>query len=170
MMLEGGVDYRRQRMAGTGVWHVPADARADAALDEAFFRLSEGAAPGPRDLLVMGRRFHLPLAAGRVCRFDFDALCAQARGAGDYLALATHFEALVLDAVPRLSPDNFDKARRFMVLVDALYEHRVKLIASAEAAPDALYLAGEGSWAFERTSSRLMEMQTPEFLDLPHLT
>ena len=170
LMLEGGVDYRRRRLAGTGVWHVPADARADSALDAAFLRLSEGATPRPRTLLVMGRQFQVPLAAGRVCRFDFESLCAQARGAGDYLALATHFEALVLDAVPRLSPDNFDKARRFMVLVDALYEHRVKLVASADAPPDALYRAGEGSWAFERTSSRLIEMQSQEFLDLPHLT
>ncbi len=170
MMLEGGIDYRRQRFGSAGVWHVPPDARADRALDEAFDRFAEGAKPGPRTLMVMGRQFHVPLAAGPVCRFDFEALCAQARGAGDYLALATHFDALVLDAVPRLSPDNFDKARRFMILVDALYEHRVKLIASAEAQPDALYRAGEGSWAFERTSSRLMEMQTQEFLDLPHLT
>jgi cell division protein ZapE len=170
LMMEGDVDYRRQRMGTAGVWYVPADAAADRALDEAFDRLSEGAMPGPRMLIVMGRRFHVPLAAGKVARFDFEALCAQARGANDYLALATHFEALVLDGVPRLSPDNFDKARRFMVLIDALYEHRVKLIASAEAAPDALYLAGEGSWAFERTSSRLMEMQSQEFLDLPHLT
>jgi cell division protein ZapE len=170
LMIEGGVDYRRGRLAGTKVWHVPCDARADEALDAAFTRLAEGAPRGPRTMMVMGRRFNVPLAAGKVARFDFEALCAQARGANDYLALATHFEALVLDGVPRLSPDNFDKARRFMILVDALYEHRVKLVASADALPDALYRQGEGSWAFERTSSRLQEMQSQDYLDLPHLT
>ena len=112
----------------------------------------------------------MPLAAGRVARFDFARLCGQALGAGDYLALATHFDALVLDGVPRLSPDNYDKARRFIVLVDALYEHRVKLVASAEAAPDALYRSGEGAKAFERTATRLQEMQSQEYLELPHLT
>ena len=111
-------------------------------------------APRPR-CLVMGRRFRVPQAAGGVARFDFAALCGTALGAGDYLALATHFHALVLDSVPRLTPDNFDEARRFIVLIDALYEHRVKLVASAEAAPDALYRSGEGAQAFERTASRL---------------
>jgi cell division protein ZapE len=170
MVIEGGRDYRRQRMAGVGTWHVPADWRAERALDEAFSRLAEGAAPGPRTLLVMGRAFTVALAAGSVARCDFDALCGRPLGAGDYLALATHFEALVLDGVPRLSPANFDVARRFIVLVDALYEHRVKLVASADAAPDALYERGEGAKAFERTASRLQEMQSAEYLDLPHLT
>jgi cell division protein ZapE len=110
------------------------------------------------------------MAAGPVARFDFAALCGQALGAGDYLALATHFEALVLDAIPKLSPDNFDEARRFITLVDALYEHRVKLVASAEAAPDTLYRSGEGARAFERTASRLAEMQSLAYLELPHLT
>jgi cell division protein ZapE len=110
------------------------------------------------------------VAAGCVARFDFDALCGQPLGAGDYLALATHFHALVLDGVPKLSPDNFDVARRFIVLIDALYEHRVKLVASAAAAPDALYRRGEGADAFERTSSRLQEMQSLEYLEKLHLT
>jgi cell division protein ZapE len=105
-----------------------------------------------------------------VARFDFAALCGQPLGAGDYLALATHFEALVLDGVPRLSPDNFDEARRFITLIDTLYEHRVKLVASADAAPDALYRRGEGAQAFERTASRLQEMQSAEYLALEHLT
>jgi cell division protein ZapE len=170
LMLEGGRDYRRQRAVGSPTWHVPAGGRAERALDEAFDRLADGATPGPRTLSVMGRKLHVPHAAGRVARFDFAELCAQARGANDYLALATHFEALVLDGVPRLSPDNFDKARRFMVLVDALYEHRVKLVASADAMPDALYREGEGSWAFARTASRLQEMQSDDYLALPHLT
>jgi cell division protein ZapE len=170
LLVEGDRDYRRQRLHGVATWHVPPDARADRALDEAFATLAGGAPAGPRTLMVMGRAFHVPLAAGPVARFDFSTLCAQALGAGDYLALATHFEALVLDAVPRLSPDNFDEARRFIVLVDALYEHRVKLVASAEAPPDALYRSGNGAQAFERTSSRLLEMQSREYLELAHLT
>jgi cell division protein ZapE len=170
LILDGDHDYRRQRLAGTATWHVPADGRAERALDDAFARLSNGAPAAPRTLMVMGRAFHVPLAAGKVARFDFSALCAAALGAGDYLALATHYEALVLDAIPRLSPDNFDEARRFIVLVDALYEHRVKLVASADAVPDALYRRGENAQAFERTASRLQEMQSRDYLELPHLT
>jgi cell division protein ZapE len=170
LVLDGGRDYRRASLAGAGNWVVPADTRADRALDAAFEKLAEGAEAGARSLLVMGRRFVVPVAAGCVARFEFDALCGQALGAGDYLALATHFEALVLDGVPRLSPDNYDVARRFIVLVDALYEHRVKLVASAEALPDALYRRGEGAEAFERTASRLQEMRSEAYWALPHLT
>ena len=170
LVLEGGRDYRRERLAGTRIWHVPADRRAEEALDEAFTRLAEGAPVAARSLTIMGRRLDVPLAAGCVARFDFDALCGQPLGAGDYLALATHFHALVLDGVPKLSPDNFDVARRFIVLIDALYEHRVKLVASAAAAPDALYRRGEGADAFERTASRLQEMQSAEYLERVHLT
>ena len=118
----------------------------------------------------MGHVLHVPLAAQGVARFDFEALCGQPLGAGDYLALATHYQALVLDGVPRLSPANYDVARRFIVLVDALYDHRVKLVASADAAPDLLYERGEGARAFERTASRLEEMQSRDYLALPHLT
>ena len=118
----------------------------------------------------MGRTLHVPLAAAGVARFDFSTLCGTPLGAGDYLALATHFHALVLDEVPRLSPDNYDEARRFIVLVDALYDHRVKLVASAHAVPDQLYQRGEGARAFERTASRLEEMQSQAYLALAHLT
>ena len=112
----------------------------------------------------------MPLAAEGVARFDFAALCGQPLGAADYLALATHYHTLVLDGVPRLSPANYDVARRFIVLVDALYDHRVKLIASADAEPDQLYERGEGARAFERTASRLVEMQSDDWKRLPHLT
>jgi len=170
LLLQGERDWRRQRLRGMPTWHVPADARAERALDEAFRQLTAGA-PAARDtLMVMGRILEVPLAAGGVARFDFATLCGTALGAGDYLALATHFTALVLDGVPKLSPDNFDEARRFIVLVDALYEHRVKLVASAEAVPDQLYVRGEGAKAFERTASRLEEMQSQEYLALAHLT
>ncbi len=170
LLLQGERDYRRARLRGGAVWHVPADARAEAALDDAFRQLTGGAAPHPDWLLVTGRRLDVPCAAGGVARFDFSALCGTALGAADYLALATHYHALVLDSVPRLSPDNYDEARRFIVLVDALYDHRVKLVASADAAPDQLYRRGEGAQAFERTASRLEEMQSQAYLALAHLT
>ena len=148
---------------------MPADARADRELDRAFSELTGGAQGGPETLRVMGRRFVVPLAADGVARCDFDLLCGTALGAGDYLALARRFHTLILDGIPRLSPDNFDKARRFIVLIDALYDHRVKLLASADAMPDQLYQRGENARMFERTASRLDEMQSQDWLALPHL-
>jgi cell division protein ZapE len=170
LVLQGERDYRRQRLRGMPTWHVPADARAERALDNAFRQLTGGVAAEAAHLLIMGRRLDIPLAAAGVARFDFSVLCGAALGAGDYLALATHYHSLVLDAVPRLSPDNYDVARRFIVLVDALYEHRVKLVASAAARPDLLYQHGEGAKAFERTASRLEEMMSQAYLGLAHLT
>ncbi len=170
LVLEGARDYRRARLRGIPIWHVPADGRADRALDDAFSQLA-GAAPRRAErLMVTGRTLTVPLAADGVARFDFAALCGQPLGPGDYLAIATHFHALVLDAIPRLGPDNHNEARRFITLIDALYEHRVKLVASAEASPDQLYAAGEGAAAFRRTASRLEEMQSQDYLALPHLT
>ncbi len=170
LVLDGARDWRRQRLRGKPTWLVPADVRADIALDEAFAGLTDGARPRPERLQVMGRSVPVPLAAAGVARFDFDALCGTPLGVGDYLALATHYHALVLDGVPRLSPDNYDVARRFIVLVDALYDHRVKLVASAADVPDRLYMRGEGAQAFQRTASRLEEMQSTNYLALPHLT
>ncbi|MBV9654709.1 MAG: AFG1 family ATPase [Acetobacteraceae bacterium] len=170
LVMEGGRDFRRSRLRGLRTWHVPADAGAERALDEAFTVFAAGSAPKPARLQVMGRTLEVPLAAGCAARFDFEALCGRPLGPGDYLALATHFETLVLDGVPRLSPENYDKARRFIILVDALYDHRVKLVASAEAQPDELYERGEGAKAFERTASRLEEMQSQDWMALPHLT
>lgn len=170
IVMHGSRDWRRARLRGIPTWHTPADARADVALDMAFHDLTAGAPAGPERLAIMGHSLNVPLAAAGVARFDFEALCGQAFGPGDYLALATHYQALVLDGVPLLSPDNHDRARRFITLVDALYDHRVKLIASAAAVPDALYRQGEGAKAFERTASRLEEMQSRDYLALPHLT
>ncbi len=169
LVIEGGQDWRRERLMRMPIWHVPADARARAALDAAFAELG-GESVAERRFLVMGRAFVVPRAAGLVARFDFAALCETPLGPGDYLALATHFETLVLDAIPRLDPQRFDAARRFITLIDALYDHRVKLVASAASDPDGLYSEGDGAEAFRRTASRLIEMQTPEYLALPHLT
>jgi cell division protein ZapE len=132
--------------------------------------LSGGAAPAPSALVVSGRRLAIPSAAASVARFGFGPLCEAALGAGDYLAIATHFHALVLDAVPILGGERQDATRRFIVLVDALYDHRVKLVASAAAEPDALCPDGAWAAAFQRTASRLVEMQGEAWLGLPHLT
>jgi cell division protein ZapE len=169
LVLEGGRDFRRARIRAMPTWHVPADARADRALDEAFAELSNHVPAHPDTLTVMGRTLYVPMAAEGVARFDFEALCGQPLGAGDYLTLATHFHTLVLDAIPRLSPENYDRARRFITLIDTLYDHRVKLVASAAAMPDQLYERGEGAKAFERTASRLEEMQSKDWLAMPHL-
>ena len=170
LVLEGEHDFRRARLRGMPTWYVPADVRAERALDAVFAELTGHAPAHPEKLVVTGRTLLVPLAAAGVARFDFPALCATPLGAGDYLALATHYHSLVLDGVPRLAAGNHDEARRFIVLIDALYDHRVKLAASADARPDELYQQGEGAKAFERTASRLEEMQSQAYLALPHLT
>jgi cell division protein ZapE len=169
VMMDAGRDFRRERMRGMRTWLVPADGRADRELDRAFSELTNGAEGKSETLRVMGRKFVVPLAAEGVARFDFETLCGAALGPGDYLAVATRYHTLILDGVPRLSPDNYDKARRFIILVDTLYDHRVKLLASAEAMPDQLYQRGENAKMFERTASRLDEMQSADWLDLSHI-
>jgi cell division protein ZapE len=170
LVLDAARDYRRDRIRAMPTWHVPADARAEAALDRAFLELTGEAHGEPMRLTLLGRALDVPQAARGVARFDFDALCGKPLGPADYLAVATHFHTLLIDAVPRLGPDNSDKARRFITLVDALYEHRVKLVASAAATPDQLYERGENAAMFARTASRLNEMQSKDWLELPHLT
>jgi len=167
--MDAGRDFRRERLMGMRTWHVPADRFADRALDQAFDDLTHGRTVGPVSLMVMGREVVVPLAADGVARFDFNTLCNTALGAGDYLAISRRFHTLLLDGIPRLSPENFDQARRFIVLVDNLYEQRVKLIASADAYPDQLYQRGENAKMFERTASRLDEMQSAEWLEQVHL-
>jgi cell division protein ZapE len=170
LVLDAARDYRRDRIRALPTWHSPADGRAERALDAAFAELSGAARGEPERLSVLGRTVEVPEAARGVARFGFEELCGRPLGPADYLALATHFHTLVLDGIPRLGPDNFDKARRFITLVDALYEHRVKLVASAAAAPDQLYERGENAAMFARTASRLVEMQSSDWISLPHLT
>ena len=170
LVLESGRDWRRMRLHGMPIWYVPADARADAALDAAFVELVGDAAAGETRLTVMGRTLVVPLAGNGVARFDFAALCEQPLGPGDYLALATHFHTLILDGIPCLGAANFEAARRFIILIDSVYDHRVKLLASAAAPPDVLYERGDDAGRFKRTASRLEEMQSQDYLALPHLT
>jgi len=170
LVLDSARDYRRERLHGLNSWYVPADTKADAAMDHIFTQLAAGTAPKPDRLTISGRTLKVPLSVPGAARFDFQALCGTPLGPGDYLALATHYQTVLIDGIPRLSPDNFDEARRFVTLIDALYEHRVKLYASAAALPDDLYRSGEGAAIFERTASRLEEMQSEAYLKLPHLT
>jgi len=168
LVMDGGRDYRRERMRGVRAWRVPADETSHRELDKAFLRLTGGSAIRPVSLMVMGRELVVPQASDGVARFDFDSLCNTALGAGDYLAIATHFHTLVLDGIPRFSPEKYDQLRRFIVLVDTLYDQRVKLIASADSTPDQLYQQGRNAKVFERTASRLDEMQSEDWLGQAH--
>jgi cell division protein ZapE len=165
-LMDDGRDFRRARLRARRTWFVPSDGEAERELDRVFAELTGGAEAKPETLRVMGRKLVVPLAAEGVARFDFDALCGRAHGPADYLALAKKFHTLILDGVPCLSPANFDQARRFIVLIDTLYDRRVKLIASADAMPDQLYQQGENAKMFERTASRLDEMQSQYWLEL----
>ena len=174
MGLNGPTDYRRDRLGDGARWFCPADDAASAALSAAFFRLTdyppEDRAHVPTvDLdLGGGRTLHVPKALKGVAVFSFKRLCAEARGASDYLAVARNFHAVILVGIPRMGPENRNEAARFVTLIDALYEYKVKLLASAAAMPDDLYVAGDGAFEFERTASRLSEMQSDEYLALGH--
>ncbi|WP_270938616.1 cell division protein ZapE [Falsiroseomonas oryzae] len=170
LFLDAARDYRRERRLDLPTWHMPADARAEAAMDRAFRELTGRDHGAPTRLTLLGRAIAVPQAADGVARFDFETLCGQPLGPADYLAVATHFHTLLLDGIPRLGAENFDKAKRFITLVDALYEHRVKLVASAAASPDRIYEKGENAAMFARTASRLHEMQSRDWRERPHLT
>lgn len=162
-------DYRRERIRSLPTWHVPADGRSEAALDAAFAELTGQPQGAPMELPLLGRVIEVPEAARGVARFDFNQLCGKPLGPADYLVIAQAFHSLVVDDIPRLGPENFDKARRFITCIDTLYEHRCKLVASAASSPDQLYERGTNAAMFERTASRLTEMQSQEYLALPHL-
>jgi len=111
---------------------------------------------------------HVPKALKGVAVFSFKRLCSEARGAPDYLAIARAYHTVILVGIPKMGPDQRNEAARFVTLIDALYEHRVKLIATADAAPEDLYGSGDGRFEFDRTISRLMEMQSQDYLALGH--
>jgi cell division protein ZapE len=168
--LDGVIDYRRDRIKGMTVYHQPLGASADAALAEAFAQLTDGATGGATTLAVQGRQLTLPQAAKGVARFGFAELCGRALGAADYIAIATHFHTIILAEIPLMTPEQRNEARRFMTLIDALYEHKTNLICAAAEAPDKLYVRGDGAREFKRTASRLIEMQSLAYLARPHLT
>ncbi|WP_226780253.1 cell division protein ZapE [Oceaniglobus trochenteri] len=152
-------DYRQDRLAGSQVYFSPEDGAARAAMDSLWNDLAT-AEVAPLVLHVKGRQVELPRFSNGVARATFWELCGRALGAADYLAVADAVRILMLDGIPRLSSDNYNEAKRFVTLVDALYEARVRLIASAADVPERLYSEGAGSFEFERTASRLREMQS----------
>jgi cell division protein ZapE len=168
--LDARTDFRLEKLAGVPVWHAPADTKADAALDEAWRRLAGGQSDGAHELVVKGRTLRIPRAAMGAARFSFHDLCAQPLGAADYLKLAHQFHTIVLDRIPNIKETQRNEAKRFIILIDTLYDNAVKLVASAESAPDKLYGARDGYEAreFRRTASRLVEMGSRAYLALPH--
>jgi cell division protein ZapE len=168
--LASRTDFRLEKLAGLPVWHVPADAAADAALDDAWRRLARDHDGGAQELPIKGRSIHVPRAAMGVARFSFHDLCEEPLAAADYLRIAHEYHTIILDHIPVMSFDNRNAAKRFIILIDTLYDTNVKLIASAAAEPDALYHADEGYEAleFQRTASRLIEMRSQDYLARPH--
>ncbi|WP_340313797.1 cell division protein ZapE [Rhizorhabdus argentea] len=174
LSLNGPTDYRLERLGGHPVWYTPNGPAASEALSRAFFRLTdyppEDKAHVPTAELGIsgGRTLHVPKSLKGVAVFSFKRLCAEARGAADYLAIARNYHTVIVVGIPLLGPENRNEASRFKVLIDALYEHKVKLLASAEADPANLYPEGDGAFEFERTVSRLMEMQSLDYLAAGH--
>ena len=165
--LAAARDYRLEKLMGQRLYFTPLNAAARSSLEGTWRMLTGGAPPVPKALDVAGRNLSLPRACGGAAWLGFDELCARPLGAADYRAVAAAFHTVILEGIPTLGPEKRNEARRFITLIDALYDARTHLIASAEAEPDALYPAGDGSEAFQRTASRLMEMRSRDYLEAP---
>jgi cell division protein ZapE len=172
--VNGPTDYRLDRLTGVEVWHVPNGPDATAALSRAFFQLTdypvEDRAKVPSEDIDVGggRTLHVPKSLKGVAVFSFKRLCGEPRGAADYLAIARRYHTVIIVGIPIMGPDMRNEAARFVTLIDALYEHKVKLLAAADAEPDGLYPDGDGSFEFQRTVSRLEEMRSAEYLAEGH--
>lgn len=167
LRLEAASDYRQRREHLGEVYFMPADCRARAAIDALYATLADGAVETPITIEVKRRRIEIPHTAGRVARMNFAALCGQALSAADYMALAEKFDAVIVENVPTLAPEQRNEARRFITLIDVLYEARALLIVSAAAEPFDLYRAAFGAEAreFERAASRLIEMRGKDYIE-----
>lgn len=168
--LDARTDFRLEKLQGVPMWLTPADADADAALDRAWNRMSGSAKCRSRDISIKGRILHVPCSAHGVARFSFADLCEKPLGASDYLRLAHDYHTILVDHIPVMDLSQRNAAKRFITLIDALYDNAVKLMASADANPISLYLATEGNEAneFKRTASRLIEMSSESYLALAH--
>jgi cell division protein ZapE len=168
--LDARTDYRLEKLKRAPVYYTPLSPKADAALDAAFLTLTGHERGEPIQIELLGRHLDVPQAIDGVARFDFDALCRRPLGAADYLKLAQRFHTVIVDRIPLLGESERNEAKRFIILIDALYDMRVKLIASAEGEPESLYYGADGAEAFEfaRTASRLHEMRSADYLALPH--
>jgi cell division protein ZapE len=171
--VDAGVDYRLRQLEQVNVYHVPADAAADAKLREAFQQMSGGLAErgGKRagEIEILGRPIRYRRLAQGIVWFDFAELCGGPRSQNDYLELARTFHTVLLSGVPAMTPAQASEARRFTWLVDVFYDHKVKLLLSAAAEANGLYTSGTQANEFFRTASRLIEMQSREYLAQPHL-
>lgn len=163
--VRGPTDFRLERLKGAQVFFSPLCPDQSASFDHLWSDLTDGAPEIGATLEVLGRKIYLPHACAGFVRTSFASLCGQALGAGDYLALAARFHTVFLEDIPRLDPARRNEAKRFVTLIDALYEAGTKLIALAETEPDDLYPAGDGAFEFERTASRLHEMRSQGYLD-----
>jgi len=174
--VDGPTDYRLERLTGVEVWHVPNGPEATADLSRAFFQLTdypvEDRAKVPTEELDVGggRKLHVPKSLKGVAVFSFKRLCGEPRGAADYLAIARRYHTVIIVGIPVMGPDMRNEAARFVTLIDALYEHKVKLLAAADAEPAGLYPSGDGRFEFQRTVSRLEEMRSAEYLAQGHGT
>ena len=170
LRLDARTDFRLEKLVGVKMWLVPADRAADAALDKAWVRMTGNAKSRPRDISIKGRILHVPCSADGVARFSFADLCEKPLAASDYLRLAHDYHTIMIDRIPVMDYPERNAAKRFIALIDTLYDNAVKVMASAEADPLSLYLATEGYEAneFKRTASRLIEMSSESYLALPH--
>jgi cell division protein ZapE len=170
LKLEARTDFRLEKLGGRAVYYTPIDGKARAALTQVFKTLTGAERGEPMSLPLLGRTIAVPEARANVARFAFAGLCEAPLGAQDYLAIARAFHTVVIDSIPVIAASRRDVAKRFIILIDALYDRHVKLIASAAAEPTQLYRATDGreAFEFERTASRLIEMRSDEYLALPH--
>ena len=162
--FDGETDHRLRALTAAPVYHQPLDEVASQALETAWTRLTRQAKAEKTELIVQGRKLIFPNTARGVLRTDFETLCDSNRGPADYLTIAQAFHTVILGEVPQMGPESRNAAKRFVTLIDALYETRTKLIMSAAVEPNVLYDEGDGAFEFERTASRLMEMRTEEYL------
>jgi len=167
LQLAGPRDFRLEHLMAAPVYYAPLGPAADEAMNRAWARLTHGATPQTTILDVNGRALKVEREAAGVARFTFEELCARPLGAADYIEIAEYFHTVLLEHIPKLTPPMREEAARFRILIDALYEAKVKLVASADAQPAELYPAGDQSFEFERTASRLMEMRGEAYLALP---
>ncbi|MEI8396939.1 MAG: cell division protein ZapE [Rhodospirillaceae bacterium] len=170
LALDGGIDYRLDRLKGVPVYYHPLGTETEHRIAGTFAQLTDNDPGTAMHLLVQGRRIEIPLSAKGVARVEFHDLCEKPFGSGDFIAIATHFHTVIINSVPVMKVHQRNEARRFTNLIDALYEHRVNVIVAAEGPPEALYTEGAHAFEFERTVSRLMEMQAEDYLIRPHLT
>jgi cell division protein ZapE len=170
LQLDARTDYRMEKLAGTKMWLVPADETASKQLDATWLKLTGSTSAPPRDIALKGRVLHIDHSAHGVARFSFEDICEKPLAAPDYLRIARDYHTVLIDNVPVMQYEDRNPAKRFIALIDALYENHVKLMASAEAELDNLYRADEGYEAseFKRTISRITEMASESYLALPH--